>query len=253
MPLQTLDNEQLFFTVQDCDSPHAVVLVHGAGADHSHWPVELTGMPGYTVYCLDLPGHGRSTGRGRLSVADYAAAVAAFVDKRGLSRVTLCGHSMGGAIVQALALDHPAWLDAIVLVGSGARLKVMPALLEQLATDFPAAVDVLCQALFGPATPSAMIAAERERYLTTDWRLVRDDLLACDAFDITARLSEIATPTLVVTGDADVMTPVKYGQFLKDSIPGAHMAVIAGAGHMVAREKPIEFISAVSAFLGTIH
>jgi pimeloyl-ACP methyl ester carboxylesterase len=82
---------------------------------------------------------------------------------------------------------------------------------------------------------------------------LRDDLLACDAFDITARLSEIATPTLVVTGDADVMTPVKYGQFLKDSIPGAHMAVIAGAGHMVAREKPVEFISAVSAFLGTIH
>jgi pimeloyl-ACP methyl ester carboxylesterase len=59
-------------------------------------------------------------------------------------------------------------------------------------------------------------------------------------------------PTLIITGDADVLTPVKYAQFLKDNIPGAQMAVIPGAGHMVAREKPAEFIPTVIPFLDSI-
>jgi pimeloyl-ACP methyl ester carboxylesterase len=252
MAFLTVADEELFFLLSEGRFPRNAVLVHGAGADHSHWPAELEHLPGHTVYYLDLPGHGRSKGLGRISVAAYADTVAGFVDTLALSQVVVFGHSMGGAIVQMLALKHPTWLKAIVLVGSGSRLRVPPALIEQLGIDFSAAVDTLCQALFGLETPPAMVAAERQRYLRTDWRLLRDDLLACDAFDVTQRLSEIALPTLIVTGDADVLTPVKYAQFLKDNIPGAQMVVIPGAGHMVAREKPAEFIRAVIPFLGSM-
>lgn len=246
------EQEQLFFTVKNPDWPRNIVLVHGAGADHSHWPMEIADLHGHSVYCLDLPGHGRSPGRGHDSIAGYANAVAGFVEKLALSPVILVGHSMGGAIVQSLALDKPAWLKAIVLVGSGSRLKVAPALLEQLALDFPGAVNVLCQSLFGPKASPAMILAERDRYLNTDWRQLRDDLLACNAFDVTARLSEISLPTLVVTGEADVMTPIKYGQFLKDNIARAELVVIPGAGHMAALEQPLEFTRVVTGFLDTI-
>ena len=245
-------SKALSYEVRGGNGARNLVLVHGAGADRSHWPQELAELPGYNVYFLDLPGHGRAGGRGRTSVAGYAESMADFIENLGLTEVTLCGHSMGGAVGLALALAHPAWLQALILVGSGSRLKVTPALLEQLERDYTAAVDTLCQALFGPTASPDMVAAERQRYLAADWRLVRDDLLACNAFDVTDRLSEIDLPTLVVNGDADVMTPVKYAQFLKGSIAGARLTLIAGAGHMVAKEKPIEFTRVIKSFLATL-
>jgi pimeloyl-ACP methyl ester carboxylesterase len=182
-------------------------------------------------------------------VAAYADAVAGVIDERGLRQVALFGHSLGSAIVLTLALRRPAWLKALVLVGAGARLKVLPSLLEQLEMDFPGAVELICQYLFGPRAAPTLVAAEKQRYLTVDWRLIRNDFLACNQFDVMTRLGEIETPTLVITGSADVLTPVKYGQYLKDQIPHAKLVVIPDAGHMVAREKPQEFIQAVGPWL----
>ena len=209
-------------------------------------------LRGYNIHFLDLPGHGKSTGQGRNSVGAYADIVADFIETRCLKQVTLFGHSLGSAIVQVLALRRPVWLEALVLVGAGARLKVLPTLLEQLETNFPAAVDLICQSLLGPAALPSLVAAERQRYLATGWRLIRTDFLACNQFDVMERLGEISVPVLVVTGGADVLTPVKYGQYLKDQIPNAQFVVIPHAGHLVAREKPAEFMQAVSGFLSGI-
>lgn len=249
MPLLTVNNELLFFKWHGSESSHAIVLIHGSGADHSHWPEELVKLPDYNIYMLDLPGHGKSSGSGRDSVADYADVVADFIDRRNLKEVALFGHSLGSAIVLTLALRRPTWLKALVLVGAGARLKVLPALLEQLETDFAGAVELICQYLFGPQAAPTLVAAEKQRYLTVDWRLIHNDFLACNEFDVMTRLGGIETPTLVITGSADVLTPVKYGQYLKDQIPHAKLVVIPEAGHMVAREKPQEFIQAVEPWL----
>lgn len=246
------DGEQLFCTLQDRGAARNVLLIHGSGADHSHWPAELGALAEVNVYFLDLPGHGRSSGRGRDSVAGYADVIAGFVERRALSRVILFGHSLGGGIALELALRHPAWLEAVVLVGAGARLKVLPELLGKLETDFPAAVALICQSLFGPETPAALVEAERQRYLSVDWRLIHGDFTACNGFDAMERLSQVGVPALIVTGSLDALTPVKYGQFLKDHIPGAQLAVIPGAGHLVAREKPVAFVQAVQAFLTSL-
>lgn len=252
MPLVNVNNERLFCKLIEHKALRDCLLLHGSGADHRHWPEELAALSACNSHYLDLPGHGQSQGTGRDSVAAYAEVVADYVAARGLQRVILCGHSLGSAIVQTLALRQPTWLEAIVLVGAGARLKVLPALLDQLETDFPAAVELLCGALFGPRAPAELTAAERRRFLSVDWRLIRADLLACNRFDIMQRLGEIAVPTLVVTGAEDVMTPVKYGQFLKDNIPGARLVIIPAAGHMVAREQPAAFTQAVAQFLAAL-
>ena len=249
MPFLTVNNELLFFELRSRGFSRDIVLIHGSGADHSHWPREVMELPDYNIHILDLPGHGQSTGPGRDSVAAYADVVSEFVDRRCLTQVTLFGHSLGSAIVLTLALHRPGWLKALVLVGAGARLKVLPALLEQLETDFPGAVEAICQYLFGPEAAPILVEAEKRRYLTVDWRLIRDDFLACNQFDVMERLGGIEMPTLVITGAADVLTPVKYGQYLKEQIPKAGLVVIPDAGHMVAREKPQEFIQAVGPWL----
>ncbi len=226
-----------------------LILVHGSGADCSHWPADLGSLGGCRVHFLDLPGHGASPGPGADRVEPYAEALAAYVEAHGLQRVVVAGHSMGGAVALTLALTAPRWLIALILVGSGSRLRVMPALLDRLETDHPGAVELILQALFGPAAPPAMVEAERQRYLATHWRLIRDDLLACDRFDVGARLGEIRLPTLVVTGGADVLTPPKYARFLVENMPGARLAIIEGGGHMVALECPAPFREAVAGFM----
>ncbi|MEE4378061.1 MAG: alpha/beta hydrolase [Candidatus Competibacteraceae bacterium] len=248
-----VERKQLFFERHNPDNPCNVVLIHGAGADRSHWPTELVDLPDCAVTYVDLPGHGRSAGPGKDSVVGYAKVVKQCVETLKLSRVVLFGHSMGGGIALTLALGNPPWLEALVLVGSGARLKILPALLEQVSVDYPAAVAAICQMMFGPKTAPELIAAEQVRYLkATDWRAVHDDFVACNNFDVMDRLSAISVPTLVVAGEDDTLTPVKYGEYLKESIPGAQLAVIPEAGHMLAREKPQEFFEVVGAFLESL-
>jgi 3-oxoadipate enol-lactonase len=80
-----------------------------------------------------------------------------------------------------------------------------------------------------------------------DWRAL---YLAQRAFDTRDRLALISTPTLVIAGEADALVPVADAKSLATGIPGGHLTVIAGSGHLVNAEQPEQFRSAVEAFLG---
>jgi pimeloyl-ACP methyl ester carboxylesterase len=78
------------------------------------------------------------------------------------------------------------------------------------------------------------------------------DFHACNGFDMMSRLGEIAVPTLVVTGDEDRLTPLKYGEYLATNIPGAVLKIIHGAGHLAMLEKPTEVNAVITAFLHSL-
>ena len=132
---------------QPADAPNAppLVLIHGAGGTHMHWPGELRRLPTTTVYALDLPGHGQSGGAGCTTITEYAQAVAAWADALGLPRFILAGHSMGGAIAQMVALRQPQRLAGLILVGTGARLAVSPAILDGLGRDYAATARLIAE------------------------------------------------------------------------------------------------------------
>jgi pimeloyl-ACP methyl ester carboxylesterase len=83
----------------------------------------------------------------------------------------------------------------------------------------------------------------------TDPRVRYFDLVACNQFDITARLATIKTPTLIVAGRDDTITPVAQSEDLHKGITGSQLVVIEDAGHSVPNEKPAEFNAAVTEFL----
>lgn len=266
MPHITVAGERLFYALVEGDPTHKrnLILVHGAGGDHTHWPAELRRLPGVNVFALDLPGHGRSTGQGRTNVDDYADTVDLFVQAMGLERASVAGHSMGGAIAQTLALRRPSWLVSIVLVGTGARLRVHPLILEGLQlsgaapsaatsqTSFEATIDTICQWQYGPTVSEQMLRKSRQQLLNVDPSVIYGDYVACDAFDVMDKAKDITLPTLIVTGSADKMTPPKYGQYLHDQIPGSQLVEIKDGGHMMAVEKPAEVTQAVARFLGVL-
>jgi pimeloyl-ACP methyl ester carboxylesterase len=251
MPFAQIGEQVLFYTVSRRGGP-ALILIHGAGGSHLHWPAALRRMPGATVYAVDLPGHGRSEGPGREHIEDYVADIVRFMDAVGVSRGVLVGHSMGGAIAQMTAFMAPERVAGLVLVGTGARLRVAPALLDGILQDARGALALITEWAWGPEADPAMVARGRQMMARVNPRVVWGDFAACDRFDIRERVGEITAPTLVITGSEDRMTPPKFGQWLAERIPGARFVLVEGAGHMVMLEKPDQVASAVREWLKAV-
>lgn len=250
MPTITVNQQRLFYTQQgkDKDAPQ-LVLVHGAGGSHLNWPAPLRRMPHTAVYALDLPGHGRSPQPGHTTVDAYADDVQAFMATLELDDVVLVGHSMGGAIAQTLGLRGLPQLAGLVLIGTGARLRVTEAILDQILADFESAVETITGYAWSPQTPQELRTKGREMLAQTDPDVLHGDYVACDNFDVMEKLNDIAVPALVMTGTADQLTPVKYGRYLAQHIPQAQFVPIEGGGHMVALEQPDKVTATLKEFL----
>ena len=77
------------------------------------------------------------------------------------------------------------------------------------------------------------------------------DFLACDRFDIMNQVERIDLPTLILCGNEDEMTPVKYSQFLHQRIKGSRLEILPSAGHMVMMESPVAVNEKIKEFIAT--
>ena len=232
-----------------------LVLVHGAGGNLGHWPGELRRLPDHEVYALDLPGHGRSGGPGRTEIAAYAEVVQEFADALKLPAFVLGGHSMGGAIALEFALHLGGRLAGLILVATGARLRVAPEILAGMQNDIEGTTALLAAWAHGAHVEPNLHRIYLRRLREVDPQVLAADFLACDAFDRRADVAAIATPTLILCGDADRMTPVKYSQFLAAEIPDARLIILPGAGHMAMLEpssRPI-VVDAIERFVEALR
>lgn len=253
MPYTIVGADRIFYTCHrsaTAQAPH-LILVHGAGGNHRHWGSQVRNVATATTYALDLPGHGRSDGEGRSSIADYAAFVAAFMDALQLEQAVVAGHSMGGATAMTLALQYPQRAAGLVLVGTGARLRVLPAILEGTLNNFRDTIELICRFAYAPGIPRQLVRQGQNEMLKVDPQTIHDDFAACNSFDIMEQLERIRCPTLVICGTEDRLTPPKYSQYLVDRIAGAELKLVPAAGHMVMVEKPDAVAEAIGSALTT--
>ncbi len=216
MPKIIVDTLPTFYAVRNADARPALLFIHGAGGQNGLWMDMARRLENMAVFAPDLPGHGQSDGQPSDSIPAYARWIVDFADAVGLDRFVPVGHSMGGGIALQLALDYPQRVAGLILVASGARLRVHPDLLATLRDTDP---------------------------------VMYTGMLACDRFDVMPRLGEIHVPTLVINGTADDRTPLKYATFLRDRIAGAELTVVEGAGHEVMVERPAEVATAIQDFI----
>jgi len=226
-----------------------LVFVHGSGGNHAVWHYQTRAFPGSDA--VDLPGHPKG-GLPR-SVEAYADWLIDRMDHRGYHRVTVVGHSIGGAIAMQCALRHPGRLAGMVLIGSGARLRVLPdtlATLEQ-AIDDPSLLAPLVRFQLKKVDRELRetLIAEGER---VGARAYLNDLRACDRFDVMERLGEIEVPTLALCGSEDELTPPKYAHFLAERIPGAKVEILEGGTHFVFAEQPDAVNRAIAGLVGAL-
>lgn len=227
--------------------------MHGAAGSHLVWGMQVRAL-GETAraVALDLPGHGRSQLPGRDTIEEYRDVVLGLLDALGYARAVIVGHSMGGAIAQTLALSHPDRVAGLGLVGTGARLRVLPAILDGVLNDFDNIARRVVENSYAPMLDVATRERAIAEFRACPASVTHGDFTACDQFDIMSRLAAIRAPTLVICGRADRMTPVKYSEFLSSNIANARLVLVENAGHSVMIEKPEEVNQALLDFMRTL-
>jgi len=254
MPEVTVQGEIVRFEDSVKASRHAIVFLHGAGGSHHTFRDQWAGLKGGVRMVIpDLPGHGRSGGSPRESVDACAAWLVDFLREIRLDRFILAGHSMGGAIALQSALERIKGLEALVLLGTGARLRISPVIFEGIGERFKEFAPELVGWMTSAASSALLRDDITKDVISTRPAAFLTDFHACNGFDVMDRLGEIRVPTLVVNGDDDRLTPLKYGEYLAANIPGAVLKIIRGAGHLVMLEKPNEVNAVITSFVHSLE
>jgi 3-oxoadipate enol-lactonase len=258
--LERADAPALFYQVEGVGPP--VVLIHGVGADGSSWDAIAPALtPRFTVIRLDLRGHGRSGHiDGPLVLEDFAHDVMDVMGAAGAAPAHVVGFSLGGMIAQALALDHAACVDRLVLLSAVAGRT------EQERARVQERLEILRTQGIG-----AITGAAQDRWFTAGFIERHPDLVrqrmeqlqrnhassyaaAYTVFstsDLGARLHGIRNPTLVATGEHDVGSNTRMARFMQAEIPGAQLRILPGLKHSVLVEAPEVIAAMLLEFLTT--
>ncbi|MBI3966010.1 MAG: alpha/beta hydrolase [Chloroflexi bacterium] len=227
-----------------------LVLIHGSGGSAAVWRHQTDALtPLCRVVAMDLPGHGGRAPLATPSVDDYAADVEEQIQGSGLQCPIVGGHSLGGAIALTIALRGRVPIDGLILVGTGARLRVLPAILMGLLSDYRQAVEHVHDLGFSPSTSQGLVAESIESTLTLPAEVTHGDFSACDRFDAMTRLGEMDVPTLIVCGVEDRLTPLKYSEYFHRHIRESQLVTVERAGHFVQVEQPAAVNEAIRRFL----
>jgi pimeloyl-ACP methyl ester carboxylesterase len=227
-----------------------IVFIHGAGGSSAFWAAQVQGLVArVNTVAVDLPGHGRSGGNGKTKIEDYVQAVVDFIKQADMPTPIPCGLSMGGAITQQLLLDCQSQFKAGILISTGARLKVAPAIFEAIEKDYNGFVDMVGKLAASKKTDPGLVLPFKHEMAGCKPEITHGDFQACNRFNIIEQLSSIGTPVLVMSAQDDKLTPPKYSDVLEKTIKNAARAHIMDAGHVVPIEKPAEVNQAIMEFL----
>ena len=247
-----------------------ILLSHGVLLSARTWVRQFQTWPelGFRVVAFDHRGHGGSTvGESGHAIEHLAQDVRVLLSVLDRSDVTLVGHSMGGFAAQAFALRFPELakehLRGLVLLSTtsrtplSSRIPMARRLMTTIARGGPDAQRVLSRPDLGFALTrvglgrgacAEQVEFTRRMLIETDPGEARDAVLSLLDFDLTSELAAIDTPTLVVAGGADLLTPSWEARRTARAIPGARLEIIAGGGHMLMLERPAELADLVLDF-----
>lgn len=272
-----------FVTVEGCDIHYIergrgrpILMIHGLGGTLHHMRRPLMEEFGddYRLIALDRPGSGYSTRPGAFDgrLTEQGRLVAGFIDALGLERPLLVGHSLGGAVALATALDYPDKVAGLALIAPLTRhadkvapqfrpLDIRSPLLRRLVAHtlaIPASIKASPQTLdfvFGPqkpprdfATAGGAMAGMRPSHFhaaSTDLVALRHDLR-----QIEARYGELEVPVGILFGSADrVLAWRHHGLAMEERIAGLDLEIAEGVGHMpqyAVTERVVAFIRRIA-------
>ena len=262
MPVAKIESHSLYYEIIGQGYP--LVMIRGVGSNVDHWYDQVPALSQkFQLLVFDNRGIARSSDPGGpFSIRDMAADTIALMNAVGIEKAHVLGYSMGGMIAQEMALNHSQMLAGLILVatdcGISLRIKARPEATklfsEMIRLGSPEAKLAAAQCLFAKQTfendPHVI-----QRYTDVSQRfpasqkMLAKQWAAVTQHDACARLQDISSSTLAITGSEDVLIPPRNAAVLAERIPDAQMISIAGGGHLFLIEQPRRFNDAVIKFL----
>lgn len=215
-----------------------LVLLHGLSGSRRWWTRNVPVLSrDFRTYSVDLPGFGESRAVLWTRLQGTAERLVEWMADEGLERVSIAGHSMGGAIAAMIAAAYPERVDRLVLVDAAIRPYGAP--FAPRAADIVRSIDPgrgmtgLVTRDFLRSHPASMALATAD-LVRVDWGV---------------HLRRIAAPTLVIWGERDIITPLSLGHAITASIPDARLVMVPNAGHTPMWEQPEVFNAELRRFL----
>jgi len=240
----------------------AVLFLHGLGSRSEDWQLQVPAFAAnYEVVTADMRGHGRSSKPpGPTSVPMMADDVLGLLDTLGIASAHVVGLSMGGMIAFQLAADHPERVRSLVIVNSGPELVA-----HSLADRLRIWQRLLLARLFNPERTASFLgprlfpkpeqAQLREMFIAqwaqNDPQAYRAAMRALVGWSVLDRVSRIACPTLVISGDRDYTPPATKAAYVA-MMPNARLVVLADSGHATPIDQAGRFNDCVLAFLASV-
>ncbi|WP_374379685.1 alpha/beta fold hydrolase [Dongia sp.] len=238
-----------------------VVMIHGLGGTTNTFQPLMSGLAGFRIIRIDLPGAGRSrVPHDDLSIEKFTAAVLSAARTLGAERAHFVGHSMGTLVCQQIAVEHPECVASLALFGALveppeaartglagrarlAREQGMEPIAEQI-------INATVSAETKASRPAA-VAFVRETIMRQDPIGYAKHCEALSRFQAVDH-QRIKAPALFVTGDSDVVAPPSMAQFIADRVAGASVHLLNRCGHWATIEKPAECSEKIANFLRRI-
>jgi 3-oxoadipate enol-lactonase len=261
MPVVKANKIRMYYDIHGV-GPEPVLFISGLGADHRVWDALVPEFAErYRCLRFDNRGVGRTDKpKGRYSTGLLARDVSALLAAIHIPRAHVIGISMGGAIAQELAINHPENVGSLILISTWAKADTFRRELgecrlraaktcgrnafwrEHLLWCFThgfyeqqrGKVDAARVFLAKTAQPAYALARQTEAVIN---------------HDTLNRLHRIQAPTLIVVGDEDISTPVRFSRTLQDRIKGAKLTIMKGVAHSLTTEKPGLFVETALRFL----
>jgi len=228
----------------------SIIFIHGSGGCRDIWRYQTEYFP--SSHAVNLPGH--PYGKALDSVEECVEWLNKYIQGKGFKDVVLAGHSFGGAIALMYALRYRQELKGVIIIGSGARLRVHPMFLTPCE-----------EAIKGNTQKWYELVEEMYRLTPEDYKremvekqkaigpaVMLNDFLCCDKFDIMDRVHVVKVPALIICGESDMMTPVKFANYLGTKIANSRVVVVPQSGHFVLAEQPEAVNKAIEDFLKVI-
>jgi pimeloyl-ACP methyl ester carboxylesterase len=251
--------------VAEAGTGPAVVMIHGFGAAIDWWDEIAPALAtDHRVIRIDLIGHGGTAAPASgYTIPRQAELVAAVLDRLGIDRVTVIGHSMGGEVAIALAERNPARIAAVILIDSpptaettftimtdAAMTSVLGELLSHFETDNAIRRGLAQGFAAGFPVPEKFVADLKQLTYTAFRSAHEDSIVYRTSKPTNQRLAALAPvpPLLALTGTEDAIVPPEHAKYFAE-VPGAKIVMIEGSGHSPMVEKPAKTLELIRSFL----
>jgi pimeloyl-ACP methyl ester carboxylesterase len=262
MPEIVQGNRRIYYESHGEGDP--LVLIRGLGSNADHWYAQMPDLSRhYRVITFDNRGIARSTDPGGpFTIPDMAEDTIRLMNALGIKLAHVLGLSLGGMIAQEMAIRHPQRIKGLILVvtlcGGQHQVVAEEAVREKfqrmVVEDSVDAKIMALDVFFAPRTikerPQVLQAyAEVSMKYPAGMEILQRQWEAASRHDTYDRLDRIKAPTLVLTGEEDVLIPPGNSEIMAERIPGAALLVVPGGGHQIMIEQPQACNQAIVGFL----